>query len=320
MFSEGTKEAYRDFSKNEPDIPVYSRPWYLDAVCGDNGWGVLLYTRDNKIVASMPYYITRRLAIKIIKMPSLTQSLGVYLKYPASIDSGSKLSLEKKVYSYFIERLPKVGAQFHNFHYSFTNWLPFFWKGYKQTTKYTYVIEDISDPESVTARFSHAKKKNIAKALKTVSVKFDLPAREFYDHLKFTIEQKGQRVLYPYETFERLYRSSYKNSSGRTIYAVDSDDNIQSAIFCVWDNSSAYDLISSIDDRFKNSGSATLLIQELIKYLSGKVTRFDFEGSMFESVENSFRQFGAVQRPYHRIYRIDNLIYKFVYQFLLNQV
>lgn len=320
MSPEGTKEAYIEFSRNEPDIPVYSKPWYLDSVCGDAGWEVLLYYMGDSIIASMPYYITSRLLIDIIKMPPLTQSLGIFIKYPEHIDTNSKLSLEKKVYTYFIENFPRVGAQFHSFHYSCTNWLPFFWKGYKQTTKYTYVIENITDPEKVLNGFSYAKKKNIKRARELVSVKFDLTAKEFYDHLEYTMGKKGKKVLYSYSTFERLYKLSYENNSGKTIYAIDNDDNIHSAIFCVWDKNSAYDLISSIDDEFKNIGSATLLIYELIKYLSNKVTRFDFEGSMFESVENSFRQFGTVQKPYHRIYRIDNVLLKFVYRFILNQV
>ncbi|MCD4769926.1 MAG: hypothetical protein K8R35_07155 [Bacteroidales bacterium] len=315
-----SKSQYREFCEAEDKMPVFSMAWWLDAICGEDGWDVLLYHENDEIIAAMPYYISKILFFKINKMPVLTQSLGIYLKYPPDLESGKKLSLEKTVYTNFISKLPRADAHFINFHYSVTNWLPFFWNGFRQTTRYTYVIEDISDVTIVYNNFSRAKKKNIKRASEILKVKFDLSAQEFYDHHKYTMGQKGQKVLYTYRVFERLYRSSYENRSGRTIYAIDSDDNIHSAIFCVWDNNSAYDLISTIDDKFKNSGSASLLVQELIKYLSGKVNKFDFEGSMFESVENSFRQFGTVQKPYHRIYRIDNILLRFVYQFILNQV
>lgn len=40
--------------------------------------------------------------------------------------------------NYFIDNLPKFDYFNMNFHYSITNWLPFYWRGFKQTTRYTY--------------------------------------------------------------------------------------------------------------------------------------------------------------------------------------
>lgn len=76
----------------------------------------------------------------------------------------------------------KIGYYNQNFHYSISNWLPFYWKGFRQTTRYTYVIEDISDIENVFKNFDYSKKKNINKARKTVRIKYDLSAQEFYEH------------------------------------------------------------------------------------------------------------------------------------------
>ena len=96
MSRDNIKEAYLAFSNNEADIPVYSRPWYLDAVCGENGWEVLLYYKDENILASMPYYTTSRLGSKVIKMPPLTQTLGVFMKYPENLDSNGSLALKRR--------------------------------------------------------------------------------------------------------------------------------------------------------------------------------------------------------------------------------
>lgn len=73
----------------------------------------------------------------------------------------------------------------------------------------------------------------------------------------------------------------------------------------IWDENSAYDLISTIDPTYRNSGAASLLILEMIKYLQKITLKFDFEGSMIENVENSFRQFGAVQTPYFQITKLS---------------
>ena len=95
----------------------------------------------------------------------------------------------------------------------------------------------------------------------------------------------------------------YQKNCGKTIYASDQSGNIHSALFIIWNNYSAYNLISTIDPDYRNSGSTSLLIWEMIKYISDKTERFDFEGSMIEGVERSFRQFGAKQIPYFLIYK-----------------
>ena len=41
-----------------------------------------------------------------------------------------------------------------------------------------------------------------------------------------------------------------------------------------------------------------------MKYVSSFVDIFDFEGSMNESIENSYRKFGTVQVPYFAISKI----------------
>ena len=73
----------------------------------------------------------------------------------------------------------------------------------------------------------------------------------------------------------------------------------------IWDAETAYDLISTIDPEYRNSGAASLAVYEIIKYVKTQgITGFDFEGSMIEGVENSFRKFGTVQTPYFFICKI----------------
>ena len=62
-------------------------------------------------------------------------------------------------------------------------------------------------------------------------------------------------------------------------------------------------MISTIDPDYRDSGASSLLIYEMMKFLSDKVERFDFEGSMIEGVENSFRKFGANQKAYFKIFK-----------------
>ena len=313
------KDRYRKLCESEASIPIFSQHWWLDAVCGPERWDVLLVEKNDSIVASLPLYKKKMFSLNFFMQPLLTQTNGAWIQYPAAQKPYARITYEKEVLTQLIDQLnaekPFVFDQY--FHYHFKNWLPFYWKGFKQSTRYTYVIDDISDPEKVLANFEHAKRKNIKKAQQIVSVKYDLDAKTFYENHKLTLAKQGERISYSFEVFEALYKSAYAKNSGRVIYAVDAANNIHGALFVVWDQMSAYDLVSTIDPTHRNSGAASLLVYEIIKTLSGKGIKFDFEGSMIENVENSFRQFGAEQKQYFHIYR-EPLLITAVKAFLLS--
>lgn len=302
---------YIRFCEKEIQIPIFSQAWWLDAVCGENNWDVILIKNSNEIIASFPYYICQdKFRVKCIKMPMLTQKLGPYIKYPEGQKYASRLSYEKKIIQEIIDKLPKYDFFNVHFDYKFVNWLPFFWNGFQQTTRYTYVLEDISDSEYVFSCFEHSKRKNINRAIKEVEIFYDLPCKDFYENHKMTLQKQGEIISYSYEVFEKIYNGVYTNNAGRVIYCKDSDGNIHAALLVIWDNESAFDLISTIDPSYRSSGAATLLVYEIIKKLSGRVKVFDFEGSMIEGVEDSFRKFGSIQKPYFRIYKFNTRKYK----------
>ena len=296
------KEKYRQLCKKETSIPIFSRDWWLDATAGIDNWDVVLVEKGGEVVASMPYMISKRYGFKCLCQPILTQKLGPWLKYPYGQKYTRKLEYEKEIFTMLIDKLPEADSFSACFDYNITNWLPFYWKGFEQTTLYTYVIETLLDIEKIKNGFSHAKRQNIRKAENmNLQVYFDLSCVEFYNHHKMTLSKQNvydKKIVYSYEIFEKIYNAAYSNNAGRVIYAKDVNGNIHSALFVIWDSNSAYDLISTIDPDYRSFGSATMLVLKMMQYLSDKTKAFDFEGSMIEGVENSFRQFGAVQKPY----------------------
>lgn len=308
------KQKYRTFCQTEKNIPLFSQSWWLDCVCGEDNWDIVLVEQDDAIVASMPYHTKKyKYLFDAILMPQMTQTMGPYIKHKKEQKYTHKLSEEKKIMNELIEKLPHFDLFDQRFHYSVTNWQPFYWKGFSQTTRYTYVIEDLSDIDSVVANFSKNKRHNIKKAKQIVEIKQDLSAKIFYDHHKKSLEKQGVKIGYRYELFSKIYEQGYKNNAAKAFYAVDHKGSIHTAIFIVWDATSAYYLINSIDPDYKSSGASALTVVEAIKYVSKYCEVFDFEGSMIESVAESFRQFGAVQKPYFHIYKkTDSLLLKTV--------
>ncbi len=304
-----SRERYRRLCESEKStISVFSQAWWLDAVCGDDNWGACLAEQGGAVVGALPFYQTRHLGFSIIRMPPLTQCFCLWMRCGERELPTAKLSRDKSVVSALIELLPRFDYLHLKFHHSFTNWLPFYWQGFSQTTAYTYVIDELRDIDAICRRFSHAKRKNLKRAEREVSLGPELAPDDFYAHHRRTLSCCGAKIGYSKELFQRIYQAAYSRQCGRVFTAVDASGHIHAAIFVVWDLTQAYYLISSIDPEFRASGATTYLIREALAYVLGMTSSFDFEGSMIEGVENSFRQFGTVQKPYFSIRKVPSLV------------
>lgn len=300
------KQKYQELCKREFSIPIFSQPFWLDAVCGDENWDVILYERGGIIIALLPYYIKKRFGISYITQPRFTQTLGPWIRYPENIKYEKKLSFEKEVMNALIEQLEKLPVVFfqQNFSYKINNWLPFYWNGYEQTTNYTYRIESISDLDNILEEFHESKKRNIKYAnSQNLHVEYEMSAQDFYNYHKSVLKKQGKIIGYELILFRHIVNCSISNNCGRIIKIIDGNNNIHGAIFVIWDKMNAYNLMTAFDPDFRNSRGSTLLFFETIKYVSEYVNSFDFEGSMDETIENSYRKFGTIQTSYFFIWK-----------------
>ena len=79
--------------------------------------------------------------------------------------------------------------------------------------------------------------------------------------------------------------------------------------FVVYDGSSAYSLMSATALDTNVNGLSELLFWKVLQRLSGQTEVFDFEGSMDEGIEHSYRLYGAEQVPYFQIYKSNSLFF-----------
>ena len=130
------KEEYENFCSNNY-VPIYSKSWWMDAVCGADNWDVWLYKKGNDILAAMPYYFEYRGKYKYITKALLTQNNGIIFKYDSNAKEVSKSKYEEKIIDaacQFIKDL-KVDVYEQQFVTTFHNWLPFFWNRYNAITR-----------------------------------------------------------------------------------------------------------------------------------------------------------------------------------------
>jgi lipid II:glycine glycyltransferase (peptidoglycan interpeptide bridge formation enzyme) len=312
-----SKEKYSEFCSMEDKLPLFFHPWWLDSVCSDGNWDAIVLEKNKVVVGVYPYLVKERLNyFKVLTMPPFTPFLGPYIKYPEDLRGYEKASYEKEVLGNFINELPDFDKFVQLFNYDIRNWLPFYWRDFLQTTYYSYIIEDISDPERIKSEFHPNKQQEIKKAEKIVNVQFDLPPEEFYAFHKKALEKHGQKISYSLDLFRRIHQATKDNNAGRILYATDGDQ-IYASLFFVWDKRSGYNLITANDPDFRKSGALSLLIYEAISFLSKHTENYDLEGSMNENYEFSYRQFGGKQYQYFllsktnsKVFRIFERVYK----------
>ena len=294
------KERYRELCANETSIPVYSRDWWLDCVCGNNKWDVLLYRNKEAIEAAFPFYAPYK---KVITMPPFTQTMGIWFNPNFENHNYSKELLRKQtVCDRLIELLQEHSYFVQNFHSSFTDWLPFYWKGYHQTTRYSYVLPDIRNIEETGKKRSYDIRHNIEKARTQYKMEINthLPPDLFLEINAKTYDRQGRKAYHP-EILRRLIETAYSRNTGNTWGAFDLSGQLHAAVFVVWQENCAYYIAGGSDATGRKSGAHLSALWEAIREISNVSASFDFEGSMIQGVERVFRSFGAVQKPYFMI-------------------
>jgi Acetyltransferase (GNAT) domain len=310
------KEKYRRFCKREVSLPIFSKDWWLDAVCGESNWDVAILEKGGEIVASMPYMLRKKYCLMICHMPQLTQTLGPWIK-PSEAKYAKQLSNQKKIMHELIGQLPRFDYFAQNFHYSVTNWLPFYWNGFKQTTRYTYVIDELVSEKNLWNGLLQNIRTDIKKAENrfNLDINTDINIDEFLNINELTFAGQGKNLPYSRDLVKRIESACIDNDCRKIFYAQDKDRKIHAAIYIIWDVNSAYYLMGGSDPQLRSSGATSLCIWEAIKFSSTVTQKFDFEGSMIEPVERFFRAFGAKQVPYLQITKTSSRLLKFIKAF-----
>lgn len=299
------KEKYRQLCMKDNTIPIFSQDWWLDAVAEDK-WDVTIVESEGKIVASLPFLVHRRFGFKILTTPALTQSLGPWLKITAEKYS-KKLAQEKKLIQQLYNRLPNHAEYNQNWHYKYKNWLPLYWLGYEQTTRYTYRIEDLASLDDVWDGLQENIRREIRKAEKRrIKVRTDLELGDFLNLNKKVFLRQGVQIPYSEFLVRKIHEAASSRNAVKTFIAVDDEGRHHSAVYIVWDENSAYYLLGGGDPDLRNSGATSLCMWEAIKFSSTVTKSFDFEGSMIEPIERFFRGYGAKQTAYSNIKKTNS--------------
>lgn len=294
-----SEQPSQDKRKERVDGNIFVQPWWLDAVA-PGAWKEIVVEKGGYITARMPLVDIEEHGQMVYGMPKLTQTLGPWYDLGEG-KLAKQLSRHKDLATQLIEQIPEEKRFAQRFHYSVDNWLPWYWKGFEQTTRYTYVLEDLTSEKLLWDGLDAKIRTDIKKGNKHCSVKQVDDLDRFLELNEMVFKRQGKSLPYSCDFVARLDDACSSRQQRAIFIAEGTGGKDHAGAYVVWDEESAYYLMGGGNPELRNSGATSSCMWEAIQYCSQLTKRFDFEGSMLEPVERFFRAFGATPKPYFQI-------------------
>ena len=200
------KELYRDFCKNNSQLPLFMTDWWMDAVCAGKQWDVLLsFNEQGAIQAAMPYLLRKRLWMKYIIMPQQTQIGGIWIA-PSVAGNDHQVAT---ICQDFSQQLADLGLSYYAQHYPINSPAIETMRalGFKAKERVTYRIEDLSDLDQVISNFSKNKKRQLQRAL-SLHAESNMSVEDFYRYHVQCLHEQGKQISYSREFLLVLERKA----------------------------------------------------------------------------------------------------------------
>lgn len=291
------QNIYRDLCSVKKNIPLHLQPWWLDAAYGSD-WDVLL-AETNPEYAALPYCIRKTKGFKTIVPPPLSPLNGCWLDLPQDLSGYDAWQLENTILTSFARQIDALHADFflHYFSPAITNWQPFYWQGFSQTTRYTYTIENLQDSDLVWNGFQKRVRRYIRSLEKRMTV-VPATAEDIFQLSEPTYKRQSMRPPYTEKYIRQLFHAAEQNRVSRAIKLLDENGKPVGIHWMVWDNGKAYGVILG---HVENSptGTSQLMLWDQFRFAAQQgIPRYDCQGSMMEKVALFNHRMGAEPVPY----------------------
>jgi len=241
-------------------------------------------------------------------MPKLTRTWGVVMR-PLEGKTVAAAARETKILRTFAVELSQYRLFFQAFHPGLSNWLPFYWSGFRQTTRFTYVLDDLTDLSRVWHGMSESARGQVRKAERAGFTVVPCGIEEVYGCEFQSFQRQGRRPSHSESLLRNIHDSAKENDSGACFAVVDQAGTVHSARLLVWDSHLAYNLVAGMVSELRKSGANSLGTWDAIQFVAQRSRAFDFAGSIIESIEQFNRNFGAKQVPYNYVMKAPTLVH-----------
>ena len=194
----------------------------------------------------------------------------------------------------------------YNFSMGFDDWLPFYWQGFRQTTKYTYRIAPDARNDW-RGKLAGNTRNDIAHAERCgISINDTNNSANLVELVARTFERRGAKSPLPRPKLGRFIDRLLEQNRASVKEALDPQQGCVAALCVAKDRQTDFLILSGFKE-VAARGTTSLLIAKAIEQCLVSGRTFDFEGSMIKPIEKFYAGFGGSLSPYHRIYNASFL-------------
>jgi hypothetical protein len=278
-------------------IPIFEQSWWLDAATG-NTWEQSQVKWDNKVVGWMPYFVTKRLGIRYIRMPPYTRTLTPRFSLP-SAKPVRQLDNQVRVLGELLNQLPQ-----HD-HFEMTlspdteAIFPFVQLHYTAATTYTFCTPRNSDAATLWSGLDQKTRNIIKSSKKKFAVELHDDFDRFINLAQVQHKAKSKTDFNDYPALTRLWAASHGRRQSVVLSVLDDKNLDVASSLLVWDDASLYFLASARDPHMSGNSANSLQIWEALNYARERGLCFDVDGYQSTSAASFLRTFGLspVIRP-----------------------
>jgi hypothetical protein len=272
---------------------IFHEDWWLNAAT-NGAYEVAEVSNGGVVVGSLPYWRTRRLGLVWCKMPPLTPFLGPVIDI-SDTKGTAYLQRRMQITHDLILKLPSASFLQIKCHRDVSDVLAFQEQQFKSNVQFTHEIRPA--PDNILWDNLHAVRrqqiKNAQARLDIATLDNPEPFLRFY---RTNLNARGITDRYNNLECSKIIVACINRQRGRILAAKDKKGVLQAAIFCVWDATSAYYMMTT---RSLSSwhGCVSALLWEAIKDASHRNLIFDFGGVGTKGSVRFYSDFGGVVRP-----------------------
>jgi hypothetical protein len=283
---------YDRLVETSPQGSLFGSAWWLDAVA-PGSWRPNGLIEDGEMIAAWPTVVRRgRFGVEHGGAP-LTPWLGPLF------GADLRRSSEDEVTGRLLEGIGRYAQLTARCSPAYDYWTPLYWRGFTQTTRYTWRIDDLSDLEASFARLRNkvrgAVRRGEREGLSVQPGTLD----DFLAIHSDTLERQnrsGDRA--GRQALRRLDPAAAERDARSILVARDQEGRAAAAGYFVFDHRTTYYLLGGISATAASPYAVPLLLWTAIQQAAARDTRFDFEGSMLRPIELLVRGFGGDPVPY----------------------
>lgn len=276
----------------------FAYSWFLKLKDTDK---VLKIIEGDKLIGVMPLFKNEN--ERIIAQSTMYIPYGGPVLFEIPKENRNKIRfirrVEKVLIDYLKNNYDKVTFSLDD---KIIDIMPFIRSNFIPENRYTYKLDITKSVGDIYHEFGHDRKKDLRKANKR-NFKLVIDKEVKYFNSKKAMKwETNYGNSSSHNWVEKYIKQSIFNKRGMSFVAFDNDKSV-GGVHIVWDKQVAY-ILYSYYEKEKDDVAIAYLYYEIIKYLKeNKLVKYlDFEGSVFESIEDWNISFGAFQSRFYNLH------------------